>query len=258
MPKCSTATFAALLLFSSMSHAKATDLGEFSSLASKCAPTVAPETLASIVNIESGFNPYIIGVNRGYRLVRNPRSKEEAVVTAKWLIANGYNIDLGYGQVNSENLPKIGLSVEDAFDGCKNLAAAASILSENFQRAKKSIPDDQRALRVALSLYNTGSTERGFKNGYVGKVEKSALNLAGDPVPAIQPIPLAPKGASAEAPRPAAAKAVSAAARVMSPQDVFSAPQPTGETKETNQSTTNKHGAMVYGEGSRGGVMVYQ
>ncbi|MCX2694521.1 lytic transglycosylase domain-containing protein [Pseudomonas sp. DCB_CB] len=262
MPIQSRATLSALLLFSSMTHAKATDLEEFSAIATKCAPSVAPETLASIVKVESGFNPIVIGVNGGSRLERQPRSKEEAVVTAKWLLANGYNIDLGYGQVNSANLPKIGLSVEDAFDGCKNLAASALILSENYKRAKKTTPDDQQALRVALSLYNTGSTERGFSNGYVGKVEKGALNLAGESVPAIKPIPLVQTKSGGEPPRPAPPKSARRPPAATSAEDVFSSSKPSraGQGEETNPDLPAKktHSAMVYGEDGRDGVMVYQ
>ena len=32
----------------------------------------------------------------------------------------------------------------------------------------------ERALRIALSMYNTGSQSRGFRNGYVGKVVGNA------------------------------------------------------------------------------------
>ena len=37
--------------------------------------------------------------------------------------------------------------------------------------------DRQQALRVALSRYNTGHPDRGFRNGYVARVEASAARL---------------------------------------------------------------------------------
>jgi type IV secretion system protein VirB1 len=37
--------------------------------------------------------------------------------------------------------------------------------------------DQQAALRIALSRYNTGDAERGFRNGYVGRVEDAAIAL---------------------------------------------------------------------------------
>jgi type IV secretion system protein VirB1 len=143
---------------------------DFDALAYECAPWVAPQTLAAIVRTESQFKPLAININGGARLERQPSSKEEAVVTAKWLIDNGYNIDMGLGQVNSVNLPKTKLSVEDAFDPCKNLAASATILQWNYESAIKHAPGEQEALGAAISAYNTGSFTRGFKNGYVQKV----------------------------------------------------------------------------------------
>lgn len=143
---------------------------DFPALAAECAPWVAPQTLAAIVRTESQFQPFAIGVNKGFRLVRQPVSKEEAVVTAKWLIAKGYNIDLGLGQINHTNLSRTGLTVEDAFDPCKNLAAAATILVENYNSARRVVHGEQQALRAALSAYNTGSFSRGLSNGYVQRV----------------------------------------------------------------------------------------
>jgi len=149
---------------------------DFNLLALECAPWVAPQTMAAIVKTESQFNPLAININAGAKLERQPKTKQEAVVTAKWLLANNYNIDMGLGQVNSANLTKTKMSVEDAFDECKNLRAAASILKWNFQSASKKIPGEQAALHAAISAYNTGSFTRGFSNGYVQKVVNSANN----------------------------------------------------------------------------------
>jgi hypothetical protein len=106
----------------------------------------------------------------------------EAVVTAKWLIAHGYNIDMGLGQINSINLAKLTLSVEDVFDPCKNLAAAAVLLRSNYQSASRKVPGGQAALHAALSAYNTGSFSRGFTNGYVQKVIRNASADAVKPI----------------------------------------------------------------------------
>ena len=35
---------------------------DFMVLAQQCAPTVAPQTMAAVVQVESSFNPYAIGV----------------------------------------------------------------------------------------------------------------------------------------------------------------------------------------------------
>lgn len=151
---------------------------EFFALAQECAPHVHPNTLAAIVRTESRFKPFAIGVNYGKpQLRRQPTNKQEAVEAAKALIEKGYNIDMGLGQINSANMDWLGLSVEDAFDPCKNLSAAARVLTGNFQRATKGTPDQQQALSKAISAYNTGSFARGFTNGYVGKVVASHKQL---------------------------------------------------------------------------------
>lgn len=143
---------------------------DFASLSVECAPWVATQTMAAIVRTESQFNPLAININSKFRLERQPLTKDEAVLTAKWLLANNYNIDMGLGQVNSTNMRKTNLSVEDAFDPCKNIAAAAKILQWNYMSASKGALSEQHALRAALSAYNTGSYSRGLTNGYVQKV----------------------------------------------------------------------------------------
>jgi type IV secretion system protein VirB1 len=152
---------------------------DFVALAQECAPWVAHETMAAIVKTESAFRPLAIGVNGGARLARQPENKAEAVATAEWLIANGYNIDMGLAQVNSANLRKTGLTVEDAFDACKNLTAAATILHGNYQAARRKVQGEQAALHAALSAYNTGSFTRGFSNGYVQKVVFQSTPVTG-------------------------------------------------------------------------------
>jgi len=96
-------------------------------LAQQCAPSVAVETLVSVVHTESHFNPYAIGVNAKGVAAPKPSDRASAAAAARSLIARGYNIDLGLGQINSANLRWLGLSVEDAFDPCRNLAAAVDL-----------------------------------------------------------------------------------------------------------------------------------
>ena len=93
------------------------------------------------------------------------------------LIRQGYNIDLGLGQINSANLGWLGLSVEDAFEPCRNLAAAARVLATNYQAVARFAPSPDHAIATALSLYNTGDRRRGFRNGYVARVYASASTI---------------------------------------------------------------------------------
>jgi type IV secretion system protein VirB1 len=151
------------------------DLALVLSLSQACAPQVAPETLAAVAYAESRFNPIAIGVNRGPRPARPPRNAAEAARVARVLLARGANLDLGVAQINSDNLDWLGLSVEAAFDPCRNLAAAGVVLRAGYRPAQGA--DPQTALRVALSRYNTGHPERGFRNGYVARVERAAAKL---------------------------------------------------------------------------------
>ena len=152
-----------------------------------CAPAVAPETMHAIVRVESGASPFVIGINGGARLPRQPASKAEAMATAQDLISKGYNIDLGIAQINSRNLARYGMSVADAFDACKNVALGARILSENYAQALKTQRSQKAALDAALSAYNTGSQVNGVSNGYVGRIYSAAGLGAHAPAPSSVP-----------------------------------------------------------------------
>jgi type IV secretion system protein VirB1 len=169
-------------------------------LAAQCAPAVAPETLLSVVQVESGFDPLAIGVNGKPRISVSAATRTEAVSKASALIAAGRSVDLGLAQINSRNLAWLGLTIEDAFDPCRNLAAAARVLRGGYDADQASIVGEQRALRVALSRYNTGDAARGFDNGYVTKVVSASARI----VPAIQSPPGTPTEAAEPPPlRPA-------------------------------------------------------
>lgn len=171
------------------------DLAAVILLASQCAPAVAAETIISIVDVESRFDPLAIGVNSGPRLPGRPTNVDEAARVARRLIKAGGSVDLGIAQINSGNLGWLGLSIEDAFEPCANLKAAARILTENFRTAAKTEADPQDALRAALSLYNTGHPRRGVQNGYVARVESSARRL----LPAIKTLSPTPAAVDATA-----------------------------------------------------------
>jgi type IV secretion system protein VirB1 len=141
---------------------------EFLALAEKCAPTVAPQTMAAVVNVESTYNPFAIGVVGG-RLVRQPKNSGEAIATARQLETDGWNFSLGVAQVNRYNLPKFQINYEQAFDACTNLRVGSKILEECYLRALKIVPEPQAALQAALSCYYSGNFKRGFKPDVLGK-----------------------------------------------------------------------------------------
>jgi type IV secretion system protein VirB1 len=150
-------------------------------LAAMCAPAVAPQTLMAVVEVESRFDPLAIGVNGRQPTHLQFSAKADAVAKAESLIAKGANIDLGLAQINSKNLARLGLSVSDAFDPCRNLAAGGRLLTANYGQAAHGAADEQVALRTALSLYNTGRSDRGVQNGYVAKVVAAASRLGPTP-----------------------------------------------------------------------------
>ncbi len=141
-------------------------------LASQCAPNVAPQTVAAIVQTESHGRPFALNVNGGAQPPAQPDAAS-AAATAQRYVAAGYSVDLGLGQINSRNMRWLGLTWDTVFDPCTNVAALGRVITQNYNVA---IPgrDPQSALRVALSLYNTGSSSRGFRNGYVAKVVGNA------------------------------------------------------------------------------------
>jgi type IV secretion system protein VirB1 len=151
-------------------------------LAAACSPSVAPSTLAAIAKVESGFDPWAIGVNGPHPKQLHPASAAAATAAAQRLIAGGANVDLGLAQINVHNLASLGLTIANAFEPCRNLAASARVLAADYRAADPAI-GEQAALRTSISLYNTGDPLRGFRNGYVAKVT-AAATLA---VPALDP-----------------------------------------------------------------------
>lgn len=141
-------------------------------LASQCAPNVAPQTVLAIVQTESHGRPFALNVNGGSQPPEQTNAAS-AAATAQRYIAAGYSVDLGLGQINSRNMRWLGLTWEMVFDPCTNIAALGRVITQNYSSAIFG-REPQAALRVALSLYNTGSSSRGFRNGYVAKVVGNA------------------------------------------------------------------------------------
>ena len=63
-------------------------------------------------------------------------------MTAEWLNQNGYDFDIGLGQINVKNLKMLGLKVSDLFDPCTNLQGASYILSDCYTRETEKIRDN--------------------------------------------------------------------------------------------------------------------
>lgn len=158
------------------------DNATFLALALACAPQVHPTTAQALVSVESSFNPYAIGVVGG-ALVRQPRTRAEALATIDTLRAAGWNYSVGLGQINVANFARLGLTPATALDPCTSLTAMQAVLAECYQRARPQA-EPQTALRRALSCYYSGNFVTGMRHGYVGRVVASARSLAARPAPA--------------------------------------------------------------------------
>ncbi|QKE42185.1 MAG: lytic transglycosylase domain-containing protein [Ferrovum myxofaciens] len=116
----------------------------------QCAPQVAPITMAAIVQQESGGDSLALHDNdsgKTYHL----GSLYEAAQMAGDLIRQGHSVDIGLAQINSKNLPALGLTMDQVLDPCTNLAAAQAILLSAWAQSGGN-------LQGALSAYNTGNT----------------------------------------------------------------------------------------------------
>jgi type IV secretion system protein VirB1 len=136
-----------------------------------CAPNVSPSTMTAIVRVESGGNTLALRDNTLGQAYA-PRNGAEAISWASQLIALGHSLDLGLSQVNSANLPKLGISVRDAFNPCTNLSAGSAILGADYSAAASRFGAGQYALRRALGAYNTGSLYAG--QDYVNEILAAA------------------------------------------------------------------------------------
>lgn len=134
--------------------------------------SVPTNIMQSIVHVESGNNPFAIGVV-GDRLQRQPRTLNEATSTAKHLQKLGKNFSVGLAQVNLSNFKWTGIKDwTTAFDRCTNLTAGAKIFAECYGRSGNDYGK-------AISCYYSGNFSTGFSHGYVQKVTARMNQLSG-------------------------------------------------------------------------------
>lgn len=169
----------------------------FIALTLACAPQVDPDTAAALVQVESAFNPWAIGVVGG-ALTRQPRSRTEALATARALRQAGWDFSVGLAQINVGNLARLGMTLDSAFDPCTNLAAMQTVLIDCFDRATKptapgatadtaarSDPAQQSALRSTLACYYSGTLASDRQHAYVQRVVVAASALRHARFPAL-------------------------------------------------------------------------
>ncbi len=141
---------------------------EFSELARHCAPDIQPSVIRAVAEVESHLNPLSLRDNTDHESW-TLHSLATASALAKDRLKRGHSVDIGLMQINSRNLPILGMGVDDAFDACRALDAAHRILDTAFA-VGSSETERQAAILIMLSRYNTGRPLAGIANGYVNQV----------------------------------------------------------------------------------------
>lgn len=120
-----------------------------------CARLVGVQTMAGLIEHESGWHEFAIGDNTT-RQTYFPKTYLEATELALKLRGQGHDLDAGLAQINTSNWARYGLDEYSVFDPCTNVRAGASILRENYRTATGIYPPGDIALAHALSAYNSG------------------------------------------------------------------------------------------------------
>jgi len=144
-------------------------------LARRCAPGISPTILLAVAKTESGLDTLTLHDNTTGVSDHAPTAEAAGAEAEAW-IARGDSVDLGLMQVNSANLASLGMAVPAAFDACASLAAGAAILQAAYGGGQTTA-EQQVALLMALSRYNTGSPFKGILNGYARKVIRNASGV---------------------------------------------------------------------------------
>lgn len=125
-----------------------------------CSGPVAPSTMAAIIATESSGNPWAIYVN-GLGPAGSMRfpDKQAAIAAATHYVMQGYKVDMGLAQVDSENLGMLHLTVRQAFNPCTNVSAGAVIMAGAYiQALRAGYPAGVQALTHGFEAYNSGQT----------------------------------------------------------------------------------------------------
>ncbi|MEZ0323019.1 MAG: lytic transglycosylase domain-containing protein [Hydrogenothermaceae bacterium] len=97
---------------------------------------IPPALLVAIAKVESGFRPWVININHNGKSLKviNPRSYQEAVYYLTYLHQNGYNYDVGIGQINVWNIKRLRIDPVYLLNPCNNIMVSAHILRENINK----------------------------------------------------------------------------------------------------------------------------
>ena len=159
-------------------------------LQSSCLPTAPLSTLRAVVQVESGGNPNAMqidfpnGLLKRWRLAegtlrlkRQPTNQREALVWLAYFESYDISVDLGLMQVSTAEAKRRGISPETLLEPCANLRVGWQILEDAYRIEKSTYGPGQEALQHAISRYNTGDTQQGIANGYLGRILAAVRRL---------------------------------------------------------------------------------
>jgi type IV secretion system protein VirB1 len=163
-------------------------------LESTCLPNVPLSTLRAVVQVESRGNPNAMqidfpnallkrwGLAEGtLHLKRQPINQREALTWLGYFQSYNIFVDLGLMQVSTAEAKRRGISPDSLLEPCTNLRVGWLILEDDYRIEKQTYGPGQQALQHAISRYNTGDTQRGITNGYLGRVLAAARKLPAEP-----------------------------------------------------------------------------
>ncbi|MGF1868445.1 lytic transglycosylase domain-containing protein [Photobacterium indicum] len=133
-------------------------------LLGQCQNSVEPDILKRLIDIESSSNPNAIAII-GAASISQPATPLDAINIAHDLDSKKFNYSVGLMQINKHNFAPQGLTIETAFDSCRNIQAGANIFADCFERAKTQSPNKPRdaLLNDAASCYYSGNFTRGYQ-----------------------------------------------------------------------------------------------
>ena len=165
-----------------------------SSLESTCLPTVPLTTLRAVIQVESSGNPNAMQIDYPkallkrwnlpegtLRLTRQPTDQREALDWLAYFQSYDIFVDLGLMQVSTAEAKRRGISPASLLEPCTNLRVGWQILADDYRIEQRTYGPGQEALQHALSRYNTGNTQRGIANGYLGRVLAAVRGLTSEP-----------------------------------------------------------------------------
>ncbi|WP_251148846.1 lytic transglycosylase domain-containing protein [Campylobacter fetus] len=129
---------------------------------------VDTEIIKQIIEVESKYQQFAINVNKVGSFTL--KTKKEAKALADFYIKQGYSVDIGLMQFNSSNLKEFSYSIDEILEPCNNIKAGSDIFYLAYESTNPNLDKNER-INKALSVYNTGNQQLGFKNGYVAKFD---------------------------------------------------------------------------------------